>query len=113
MKKYVLKIAEADKDTFEFIKSGKKKVETRAGSVKYQNIKDEDVLILFCTGKKFEKRVKKVFHSNSIKELLKKYSPRTINPSTNTEKELTEVYYGYPNYKEKIKKFGLLAFELE
>ena len=111
-KKYILKFAQINKETFDFIRSGKKKIETRAGSVKYQKIKAGDVLVLSCAGERFEKRIKKVSHFKSIKDILKKYTPSQINPATKTEKELTGVYYSYPNYKEKIKKFGLLAFEL-
>ena len=112
-KRYNLAVAEINRDTFDFIRNGKKKIETRAGSVKYQNIQNGDTLIFSCAGKKFEKRIKKVFHFKSIKEMLKKYDPNTINPLTHSEKELTDVYYSYPNYKEKIAEFGLLAFELE
>ena len=111
--KYSLIFAEANKDTFDFIRSGKKKIETRAGTVKYQKIKAGDILVMSCLGKKFEKKVKKVFHFASIKELLKKYTPNQINPAIRTEKELTNKYHSFPNYKEKIAQFGLLAFELE
>lgn len=113
MKTYVLKFAEINKDIFEAIKIGRKKVETRAGTIKYKDIKAGDVLIMSCWGEKFEKEVKNVFHFVSTHDLLKKYTPEQISPKRHSEKELTEVYYSFPNYKEKIAEFGILAFELK
>ena len=110
--KHILRFAEINKDTFDFIKSGKKKIETRASTSKYQKIKAGDILVLSCAGKKLEKKVEKVFHFASIKKLLKKYTPNQINPTLHSKKELTDKYYSFPNYKEKIKRFGLIAFEL-
>ena len=34
-------------------------------------------------------------------------------PDISSVKELRDAYYSYPNYKEKIKKFGLIALELK
>ena len=48
-----------------------------------------------------------------VREIIEKYSPEEINPATHSERELTDEYYSYPDYKEKIAEFGILAFELE
>ena len=113
IKRHILKIAGGGKYIFEAIRAGKKKVETRAGTVKYQKIKTGDFLIFSCDGEKFEKKIKKVKHFSGIKEILKVYKPEEINPRTHSEKEAKEVYYSFPGYKEKIEQFGLFAFELE
>jgi ASC-1-like (ASCH) protein len=113
MKKHILKIAKDGKYIFDAIFSGEKKVETRAFSVKYNKIKVGDVLVFSCGKERFDKVVKKVENFKSIKALVKKYSPIKINPKCKTEKELEDMYYTFPDYKEKIKEFGLIAFTLE
>lgn len=112
MKKYTLRFRAVNKDTFLDIKVGKKTVETRAATEKYKGIKAGDVLVLSCGKEKFEKGVKKAKIFKSIKSLIKTYPVKKIMPEISTEKELTVAYYSYPNYKEKIKKFGLIALEL-
>ncbi len=111
-KTHRLRFAAKNKATFEFIKSGKKKVETRAGTVKYQRVQAGDTLIMCCGKLHLEKTAKKVRHFKSIKALLEVYKPDVINPGTSTLKEMETMYYSYPGYKEKIKEFGILAFEL-
>jgi ASC-1-like (ASCH) protein len=55
MKKYILKIAETGRYIFDAIKKGKKKVETRAGTEKYQKIVAGDILVFSCGKDSFEK----------------------------------------------------------
>lgn len=112
MAQYMLKFRAVNKDIFLDIKSSKKTVETRAATQKYRGIKAGDMLILSCGKKKFEIRVKKTKIFPSIKSLIKTYPIKRIMPQISTEKELRNTYYNYPNYKEKIKKFGLIALEL-
>jgi ASC-1-like (ASCH) protein len=113
MKKHTLKFAKINKKTWKNIKSGKKIVETRAGTEKYRKVSVGDLLILSCDGKKFEKTVKKIQHFRSIHSMLKKIRISEIEPEVKTENELTKIYESYPDYKKKIKKFGLFAFMLE
>lgn len=111
-KKYTLRFRAVNKDTFNAIKNGKKKIETRAGSPKYFYIQAGDVLVFVCGKDKFEKKVKKVRKFKSIKALNKVYKPKQINPKTTTMGESEKMYYSFPGYKEKIKKYGLVAMEL-
>ncbi len=111
-KSYTLRFAAANVDTWNYIKNGQKKVETRAASVKYLPIKAGDTLVLSCKGKKFTKVVKKVTHFKSIRALLKTYKPDLINPGVKTLAEMEKIYYSYTGYKEKIAEVGLLAFLL-
>lgn len=108
-----LRFAIKNKETWDFIKEGKKKIETRAGTVKYIKVQKGDTLLLCCGKNHLEKRVKNVKHFKTISALLKTYNPQIINPGTNTLKDMESMYYSYPGYKEKIKEFGILAFELE
>ena len=112
-KKHTLVFAQINKDIFEAIRDGKKKVETRAGTVKYQKIKVGDVIVLSCAGEKFEKKIKKIRHFSGIEEILKVYKPEEINPKTHSEEEAAQMYHSFPGYKEKIELFGLFAFEVE
>ena len=113
MLKYTLHFRAINKQIFLDIKSGKKIVETRAATSKYRGIRPGDVLVLSCGKERFEKIVKKVKIFKSIKSLASAYPIKKIMPEINSEKELRDAYYGYPNYKEKIKKFGLIALELK
>lgn len=111
-KKVTLRFRAADRYIFKAIKSGKKKIETRAGSPKYFNIKAGDTLVFVCGKDKFERKIKKVTKFKSIETLHKIYKPIEINPKTRTVQESEKIYYSFPGYKEKIKKYGLIAFEL-
>lgn len=113
MKKYIFRFRAKDKDIFKAILSGKKKVETRAGTVKYSNISKGDTVFLCYGSRKVNKKVKKIKKYKSISSLLKDYTPIQINPFITTKKELENVYHSFPNYKEKISKFGLVAIEFE
>lgn len=112
-KTHRLRFAADNRETWGFIKSGKKKVETRAGTVKYMKVQKGDTLILCCVKDHLEKRVKNVTHVKTISGLLKKYNPGIINPGAKTLKDMEAMYFSYPGYKEKIKEFGILAFEFE
>lgn len=111
-KKIILRFRAVNRDIFDAIKNGKKKVETRAGNPKYFDIKAGDTLVFMCGKDKFEKKIKKVRKFKSVEALHKVYKPLAINPKTKTIADSKEVYYSYPRYKEKIKKYGLVAIKL-
>src|SRR3989338_9243923 len=112
MAKHTIKFRATNKDIFLDIKYGKKTVETRAATERYQDIKAGDIIVLVCGEERFKKKVKKAKIFKSIKALLKTYPIKKIMPQFSTEKEIHDAYYSYPNYKEKIKKHGLIALEL-
>ena len=111
--KHILRIRQVDKDIFKLIKSGQKKIETRAATPKFQKIKAGDRVEFVCDNKKLVKKVKKVLLFEGIKNLLKKYKVGEIVPGLNTFAELEKRYHSFPGYKEKIKEFGIISFELE
>ena len=112
MKKHTIKFRAINRDIFDAIVSGKKKVETRAASERYDAIEKGDTIVLVCGKRKIEKEVKSAKIYKSISALLKKYTPKQINPMCSTAKETRDMYYSFPGYKEKIKKFGIIALEL-
>ena len=107
-----LRFRAVNKDIFEAIISGKKKIETRAATKKYRNVKAGDTIILVCGSKRINKKVSKVELFKSMATVLKKYKPENINPKTHTTKEVRDMWYSFPGYKEKIKKYGLIVFHL-
>lgn len=107
-----IRFREVNRDTFEAICAGKKKIETRAGTERYRDVVMGDIVTLVCGKDKFEKKVKSTEHFKTIGALLKKYEPHDINPKAKTEKELRAMYTSFPNYSEKIKKYGIVAWTL-
>ncbi|TSC78559.1 MAG: hypothetical protein G01um101429_735 [Parcubacteria group bacterium Gr01-1014_29] len=112
-KQIVLRFRAVNKDIFNMIRLGKKRVETRAATMKYRNISPGDSIIFVCGTKRFTKTVAKASRFKSIRAMLRVYDMKDIMPSLNSEKELREAYYSYQNYKEKIKKFGIITLEFE
>jgi len=112
-KKIILNIRQCDRAIFDAILDGSKKVETRAASTKFQNLKTGDIAVLKCGREKAERRIKTVRYVAGIDELLKYYIVSDINPSIKEREELEKMYYSWPNYREKIEKFGLVAIEFE
>lgn len=113
MKMHQLKFRRENRDIFEAIRTGAKKVETRACDEKFRDITVGDMVTLACEDDAFTKTVKGVEMFTTIETLLEKYSPKDINPACATEKDICEMYHSFPGYKEKIKKYGLIALELE
>lgn len=108
-----LKIRAVNRGIFEAIRTGEKKVETRAATAKYRKIEKGNIVQFVCGREKFVRRVVAARVFPNVAALLKKYQPSQINPSIGTVTELRKIYYSFPGYREKIKKYGLIAWELE
>jgi len=108
----ILIFNQKNKYIFEAIRSGKKKIETRAGSPMYIGIKAEDMITFVCGKDRFRKKVKRVRKFKSISALHKVYTPQEINPRIRTIAESEKMYHSFPGYRERLKKYDLLAFEL-
>ena len=109
----ILRLRRIDKDIFEAIRVGKKRIETRAATKRYQKIQQGNRLEFRCGRLKFQRRVIRVRIFKSIPALLRVYPIHSINPFVQTSTELRKLYYTFSGYREKIKKVGLVAFELE
>jgi ASC-1-like (ASCH) protein len=108
-----LRFREKNRDIFEAIKQGRKKVETRAATQKYRKISSGDTIFFICGKDSSKKEVKSVEIFNDIDELLLNHKIKEIAPDINTKEELEKMYNSFPGYKEKIKKFGLIALEFK
>lgn len=113
IKKHNLLFAEENRNTFEQVLCGRKKIETRAGNTEYEKIQKGDSIIFSCGSDSFEKKVINVTHFKSVEDLTSIYSPEQINSEIFTTQELIEKYHEFPGYRDRIAKFGILAFELE
>ncbi|KKR88574.1 MAG: hypothetical protein UU85_C0004G0145 [Candidatus Wolfebacteria bacterium GW2011_GWA2_42_10] len=108
-----LKIRAQDRDIFKAIKNGKKKIETRAATEKYRELKINDVIMFVCGKEILKKKIKSAENFKTISALLKKYKPQQINPRIKIEKELRKMWYSFPNYRKKIRKHGLVVWKLK
>src|SRR3989344_2777248 len=112
-KRYMLKFRAVDKDSFSFVKNGSKKIETRASTEKYAPIRKGDEIVFSCGREKFSKKVVKVEKFRSIGAIYRKYKPHQINPTWKTQQDGRRAWASFPNYTEKIKKYGLVALTLK
>jgi len=99
-------------DIFTAIKEGKKKMETRAASPKYQDIKEGDTIVFSCEDSTFKKKVVSAKRFDSIEKILEEYGPSDINPKVKNREELEKMYYSFPGYEEKIRKYGFIVIGL-
>jgi ASC-1-like (ASCH) protein len=113
MKKHILKIRQVDKVFFEVIKEGRKTIESRAAIDRYRKIKEGDVLVFVCGSEKLEKKVKKVEYYKTIEEMTKVINFKKVMPFVDSIEEMKKVYFSFPDYKQKIDKFGLVVFKLK
>jgi ASC-1-like (ASCH) protein len=102
----------ADRNIFQAIKNGYKKIETRAATKKYKTIEAGDVFRFVCGDEILDKVIIGVTHFNSIAELVKKYKPKDINPGSHSVEDLQKMYDSFTGYTEDIPKYGIMAFEL-
>ena len=112
MRNITLRFRAVDKQGFDDIRSGKKEIETRAATTKYQNISTGDTLTFTCAGEKFTKTITKIHHWQSIDAMVDEVSFKKIMPRIETIQEMRAAYASYPGYTDKIKEHGLVGFEL-
>jgi ASC-1-like (ASCH) protein len=106
-----LRFRQINRKIFEAVRDGIKKVETRAASPKFCDIKEGDIIVLKCGREKIEKKVKKAEIFKEIKNVFKKYRPQDILPGAKSPIELEKMWYSFPEYERKIKQYGLIALE--
>jgi len=113
MVKHILRVRKIDRYFFEAIKLGKKTIETRVATKKYRKIKQGDILEFTCGRNRLVKRVAEAHLFKDIDTLVETLGLKKIMPQVFSLKEAKEIWQSFPKYREKIKKYGLVAFELE
>jgi peptidoglycan LD-endopeptidase CwlK len=104
---------EVDRARFEEVRSGIKRIETRAAQPKYQDIREGDEITFVCGGDQCAKRVTRVFRWKNIDEMLREVELKYVMPDLDTIQQVKERYASYPKYDRLIEEFGIVGFELE
>lgn len=107
----LFRIGQKNRNIFEALRAGTKKVETRAATSRYKNLQKGDSVSFLCEGERLEKEIASVMYFAFIDSLLKKYKPMGINPAIETKEDIVKMYHSFPGYEEKIKEFGIVALE--
>ena len=112
MKKWDLIFRVVDRNNFLELKDGLKVVETRAATPKYREVKKGDILVITCGAQRIQKEVKRVRIFTSVGAMVKSIPYRRIMPSAKSIAEVRETYHSYPGYDEKLRKYGVIAFDI-
>jgi len=113
MRTWILRFRTKDLKNFEEVRSGEKRIETRAATPRYQKVEKGDSLIFMCGTKRLTKKVTRVTRFKSVDGMLRMVPMRAIMPSVASTKEMKRTYAGYSGYEDKIKKFGIVAWHLK
>jgi ASC-1-like (ASCH) protein len=120
MTTYQLVFFEQNRKTFENIRSGKKRIETRDGTApdtesryNYSKIKAGDRIKFICNEDYFFKSVYKVRHYPDFEDFLLKENLAEIFGKGTTKERAKEIYLGFPNnYPQRLAKYGMVVIEL-
>lgn len=110
---HTLEFREVNRDTFNLVCSGSKVIETRAAVEKYSDIAVGDTVTFLCGNDTCIREVVKVEKFPSIDAIFETYKPHEINPTWKSEQDGRDAWASFPNYTEKIEKFGLIALTLK
>lgn len=115
MKKWTLLIRKQDKNIFERIRSGEKTIDTRSSNPNSpkKSIAVGDILLFKCDGKSVEKKVKEIRKYSEFEEYLEKEDLENILGKGTTKEDARKIHYSFPSYKERLEKYGIVAFDLE
>lgn len=113
MANLTLKFPQSTKDVFEAVKTGLKNVETRAATPKYRAIKPGDKLTLACGADILEVIVIRACRFASVEDLYREIPVESVLPGVKTVKDAKAIHYGFDGYREKLQKFGIMAFDIK
>ncbi len=112
-KTHTLDFREVNRNTFDLVCNGGKVIETRAATEIYADIAVGDIILFACGNDTCNKEVVKVEKFSSIDAIYEKYQPHEINPTWKNEQDGRDAWASFPNYIEKIEKYGLIALTLK
>lgn len=101
-----------DRHNFDALNSGKKSIETRAGSEMYHQIQPDDNIVFVCDKESIYKKVKEVYKFNNLDDLLETISLTDIMPWVKSRSEAREIWLSFPGYKQRIEQYGIIAFKV-
>ena len=107
------RIRKADKGILEDLKSGRKSIETRAATRKFQSLAAGDTLTFVCGDERVTLRVRKVYRWKSVDAMARAISYKNVMPRAASLREVKAAYASWPRNEENIRKHGLLGFLME
>lgn len=107
-----LRIRTADRQVFDDLQSGRKTIETRAATPKYQKLVAGDTLTFVCREERLVMTVKETLHWKSVESMARAIGWQKVMPHASSLKEVKETYASYPGYTEKIREHGIAGFRL-
>ncbi|MBI4836031.1 MAG: hypothetical protein HY817_02110 [Candidatus Abawacabacteria bacterium] len=113
MKQWVLDFLPVNRTEFIAIQSGIKKIEVRACAPKYALIAAGDEIIFTVEDDIFVKKVATVKRFVSLEAMFAGISYQEIQPYAPSLPAAIEKYATFPQYPEKIARYGLIAIYLE
>lgn len=112
MPKHHAQIAAENNEIFAALLDGRKPIETRAATPKWQTVKPGDDLEMRCGSNSAAFSVTRVEHYPTIEDMFAEIPVSQIIPGIDSIDEARAVYYSFPGYKEMLAEWGILAFWL-
>ena len=95
---------------FSQLNSCKKTVEWRSGK-SFEYYKIGDVITFINWNKQISKKIANIIKYSSLEEYIENEWLENILPWIKTKEDAVKIYEWIPGYKEKIKKYGIIAFK--
>lgn len=95
------------------IRSGKKQIEGRVFSPRYQKVKVGDLVRMYNQSAEIFCRITRICCYPTFKEMLLKEGLDKMVPNAKTVDEAVGIYRSFEGFAEKEKKFGAVAFGIE
>lgn len=95
---------------FSQLSSCKKTVEWRSGK-NFEYYKIGDVITFINWNKQISKKIANIIKYSSLEEYIENEWLENILPWIKTKEDAVRIYEWIPGYKEKIKKYGIIAFK--
>lgn len=113
MRRHVIEFHDVNRPLFEAIRTGTKRVETRAATEKYTAVRAGDEVLFVCGGETCLKTVVTAKRFRTVDELLGVYPPSAIAPWLSSVEDVRALYQTFPGYAAKLERHGVVAFELQ
>lgn len=105
-----LRVRKEDRQLFDDVRTGRKSIETRAATAKYQNLAPGDTFTFVCGEERFTKEIREVFRWPSVEAMAKDVPFASVMPNAASLAEVKKTYASYPGYEAKIRAHGLIGF---
>ena len=112
MSEYCLVIREQDRNVFDDIVQGRKIIETRAATPKYQSVRVGDWFTFVCGPDSVSKSIAGIAWYENIDDLYEHVSVEKVLPSAGSIEAAKRIHLGFPGYQDKLATYGVMAFEL-